>query len=372
MNPDSTTWLSRGLNLVGIAVVAVYFSLLLPAGLAVWIAALGYVALGAWLAFALVPRRFTALGTVLAAIMVVGAALVTVSSSGLMVVPVFVGIVRTLADLRRPPWQGAALALLGVALVATGVFLADLPPLGLISIEGAVVIAGLVGVSRRQFRTTELQARAMLEEQARATVLAQRQEVARDIHDVLAHSLGGLVVQLDAVEALLDADRVADAATRVHDARALAVSGLEEARRAVGALRDGDEPVRPVDLQGAIADLVRAHRSLGGTVELDVSGTPRYLAGDASNALVRTLQESLTNSRKHAPGSPVRVMVRWEPEDVRLEIENPLAESGSLATTGGGHGIAGMSERFAGLPRATFSAGEHAGRFVVAATVGDA
>jgi signal transduction histidine kinase len=86
---------------------------------------------------------------------------------------------------------------------------------------------------------------------------------------------------------------------------------------------------------------------------------------------VRTVQESLTNARKHAPGSAVRVTMRWEPRDVRLEIENALGRSGPLARTGGGRGIAGMSERFAGLPGSTFSAGEQAGRFVVAAIVGD-
>ena len=85
----------------------------------------------------------------------------------------------------------------------------------------------------------------MREEKAQIELLAQRQSVARDIHDVLAHSLGGLVIQLDAVEALLESGDVDAARSRVADARALAASGLGEARRAVDALRDPD--ARPAD-----------------------------------------------------------------------------------------------------------------------------
>ena len=112
----------------------------------------------------------------------------------------------------------------------------------------------LVGFSRRQVRIDRRRRRREAErEQQRARLLADRSRAARDIHDVLAHSLGGLVLQLDAVEALLEAGRVDEATRRAGDARALAADGLAEARRAVHALRDDtgsptsrSRPVPPV------------------------------------------------------------------------------------------------------------------------------
>ncbi len=371
MNPDSSTVLSRVLNLLGIGVVLFYFWRSFLEGAPVWVAVVGSLSIAAWLAAIFLPRRALRSGGALAVVMVVGGSLAAVPTNGLMIVPVAVTIIRVVADRRRPLWFGISLAMIGAVAVAIGVFVTTLPALGLISIEGGLVIAGLVGISRRQYRAAEAQAREMLDEQAHAVALAQRQRVARDIHDVLAHSLGGLVIQLDAAEALLDAGRADDAAAHVHDARALAVSGLTEARRAVGALRDEEQSTPPPDLTVAMDDLVRAHRSLGGTVELAVSGRPHELDGPGTTALSRALQESLTNARKHAPGAPVRVALRWRPHGVELEVENPLGRPGALATTGGGNGLSGMAERFGALPGSDFSAGERIGRFVVTASIGD-
>src|SRR6185312_3428342 len=118
-----------------------------------------------------------------------------------------------------------------------------------------LIVAILVGVSRRQARTGVARERALLEERARTAALAERSRIARDIHDVLAHSLGGLVLQLDAVDALLESGKTAEAAGRVKAARGLAADGLDEARRAVDALRDPDT----ADLAGAIEQLVITH-----------------------------------------------------------------------------------------------------------------
>ena len=367
VNADSTPWLGRALNLFGIGVVTFYFSRLALNGVPPWMTLLGGLSLAAWLALVLVPARFAVFAAPILVVMAACGGIATVPTSGLLLVPVAVAVLRAIGDPRRTLWFGVALTLVALAIVAAGVLISPLPLLGLVSIEGGIVIAALVGVSRRQFRIAEQRAGAAREEQARALVLAERQSVASDIHDVLAHSLGGLVIQLDAVEALLDAGRLQDAAARAHDARALAVSGLAEARRAVGALRDASTSA--VDLSSAVDDLVRAHRSLGGAVTLEVEGSEHPLSAPATTALVRALQESLTNARKHAAGQPVEVAIRWSAEGASLQVSNALGEAGPLAETGGGHGIVGMTERFAALPGASLSAGRHGNRFVVAATV---
>ena len=362
--------LGRVLNLVGIVAVGWAIIDQSTRGLAPWILAAGLVSLAIWLVIVITPRDRGALTLGLMVAMALLASLGTVATNGVLIVPTAVAVMRTMSRPERPFWQGVGLGLLSAAVTAVGALIDPLPALGLLSIEGGLAIAFLGGLSRRQFRVAEAQSRALLEErvaiheeQARAAVLAERQAVARDIHDVLAHSLGGLVVQLDAVEALLEAGRIEDAATRARDARALAASGLTEARRAVQALRD--EPTAALDFTTALEDLVRAHRTLGGDVEVHEHGRRRELPPTESTALARLLQESLTNARKHAPGVPVRVAVDWESGSVRLEVENPAGTASELAATGGGNGIRGMAERFAALPGASFSAGERAGRFVV-------
>ncbi|SDY55318.1 histidine kinase [Herbiconiux ginsengi] len=378
-SPDGgRTWLSRALTLLGVAVVAFFaWRDTLPQADA-WVVVLVGLALACWVATLFVPRRFTTAGTALLTVMVLSSAVVVVPSNGVLVVTVAVGLVLMMADLGRPLWQAIALGVVAVVIVPISSLSSPITPLGILSIEAGIVVAVLAGLSRRQFRAAEAQARQLLEERvaareemARATVLASRQQVARDIHDVLAHSLGGLVIQLDAVDALLEAGRTDDAAGRVRDARELAVSGLTEARRAVDALRDvsaagaatgvADAADEETDSDAAGAsrssagggspssdaarELVRelgvladAHRALGGTIDFTVidteepppsaSPSARMLDADAVVAVRRAFQESLTNARKHAPGRPVTAELRWAGDgSLDLRVENPLALS---------------------------------------------
>ena len=120
------------------------------------------------------------------------------------------------------------------------------------------------------------------------------------------YSLGALVLQLDALEALLGAEnpdpgRSAKALTR---ARALAVDGLNEARRAVGSLRDDPTP---------LVDSLRQVVDTSGTGLLEITGTPRPVPSEAAVALRRTAQEGLTNAAKHAPGSVAGCTSRSSP-----------------------------------------------------------
>jgi signal transduction histidine kinase len=195
------------------------------------------------------------------------------------------------------------------------------------------------------------------EEHARAAGLAERANAAREIHDILAHSLGALVLQLDALEAVLstDAEPNGRAAAILSRARGLAVQGLSEARQAVGSLRSDPPP-----LADALRQLIETVE--GGSFE--IVGPPRPLAADVAVALRRTAQEGLTNAAKHAPGSVPTVRLVFSADDVALTVADTgsieAQAPGPLADLGGGYGLEGLRER-AELIGGTLTSGPHAG-----------
>ncbi|HEY3941257.1 MAG TPA: histidine kinase [Acidimicrobiales bacterium] len=219
--------------------------------------------------------------------------------------------------------------------------------LGTVGIVGFLAAAG-----RRQYALRAEEAELRLAdaervrgEHARAVALAERANAAREIHDILAHSLGALVLQLDALDAVLEAEtpdrgRATELLTR---ARALAVEGLREARQAVGTLRT-DTP-----------RLIDGLRQLVGRgtprCRLRIEGAPRPVSAEATVALLRTAQEGLTNAAKHAPGAEAAVTLSFGPTEVILTVTDGGSVGGDdsvpgpLAHTGGGYGIEGLRER---------------------------
>ncbi|MEV0967231.1 sensor histidine kinase [Microtetraspora glauca] len=195
------------------------------------------------------------------------------------------------------------------------------------------------------------QRRATRKAEAREAVLAERARIAREIHDILAHSLSAQIVHLEGARLLLRADRTQDALERVERARELAKNGLEEARRAVSALRE-DLPPLPVALR-ALADEFRT--ATGRDCAVLVSGAERRLPPETELAMIRTAQEAITNVRRHAPGSPASVRLGFHDGACELEVSNPAAEA--PGTPGGGYGLVGMRER-AELLGGTLDAGE--------------
>ena len=230
----------------------------------------------------------------------------------------------------------------------------------------AVLVA--FGLNRRQYEVQARQTAQLLEqtrlaqsEHARAATLEERGRIARDLHDVLAHSLGALSVQLEVAEALLD-DRgdTAGALERVRRSRRLAVQGLAEARNAVAALRADQVP----ELPQAIVALAEQHEKDHGTeVRLTVTGTPRRLESGVTVALLSAAREALTNAAKHAPSQAVRVRLSYG-EAVRLTVQN------KGATRGEGFGLTGMRERLA-LVGGTLTAGPDGDDWLVFAEVPD-
>lgn len=171
-------------------------------------------------------------------------------------------------------------------------------------------------------------------ERARADVLAERNRLAREVHDVLAHTLGALSVQLEALDAPGIPDELRAGIRRT---KSLAAEGLADARQAVQALRDDAVP-----LHDQIVKLCELRNA-----RLSVDGQPRVLAPDVTLALYRVAQESLTNAAKHAPGAAVEARLGFERDAVSLAIENQGCSqpTGTLADSGSGYGLNGLSER---------------------------
>jgi signal transduction histidine kinase len=232
-----------------------------------------------------------------------------------------------------------------------------------------------LGLTRRSYLLRAEQAERMLAEAGRArdaetqaAALAERARMAREIHDVLAHSLAAVSVNLQAAEGLLGAlpagsPELAKAIECVGRAEALTRDGLAEARRAILALRDDAAPLP--DQLSALAEEYRADGDA--PVDFQVAGPPRPVPAEAGLAAYRTAQEALTNARKHAPGQPVRLCLQFSPTDIAVRAANPLPEmspGGPLAATGGGHGLTGLRER-AALAGGTLTAGPADGEWRV-------
>ena len=238
-----------------------------------------------------------------------------------------------------------------------------------------VVVAPVVGgrvVAEWQRRAATLAdlAEQLAVERDRAEELAVSQErtrIARELHDVVGHDVTVIALQADAAAAALARDP-SRAAEPVEAIRRTAAHTLTEMRRVVVALRsaDGDaEGVEPPPGTEAIRDLVAHSRSVGQEVALSVAGRPQEPGGSVGLAVVRILQESLTNARRHAPGARVCVGVHWGTDAVDLRVASPL--TGPVSARPGGLGLLGMQERARMLGGHITAGPGPGGEFLVAA-----
>jgi signal transduction histidine kinase len=214
-------------------------------------------------------------------------------------------------------------------------------------------LCGLYGLLLMAFRLKEANSRAETllaelretqEMRARAAGLAERQRLAREMHDVLAHSLSGLILQLEGARMLAASTpcdpRLAEVVERAHG---LSRAGLAEARRAIGTLRDEELP-GPERLAG-LAE--RFGRDTGVPCRLTVTGPARELDAEARLAVYRVAQEALTNITRHARAERVELTLAYAAETTRLVVRDRSERPADPATRGGtgGYGLTGMRER---------------------------
>ena len=221
---------------------------------------------------------------------------------------------------------------------------------GIVLNDFAILAFYVLSLFARRLRESNQRAELLLREleqtraaQAQAATLAERQRLAREMHDVLAHSLSGLVLNLEGAMLLASqggADpKVSDA---IHRAHRLARTGLQEARRAIGMLRDDALP-GPRRLAGLAAEF---EADTGVPCQVTVTGAEAELGTDARLTVYRVAQEALTNIRKHAEASRVEIRLAYEPHKTRLIIEDTGRRShGPAPDEETGYGLTGMKER---------------------------
>jgi signal transduction histidine kinase len=232
-----------------------------------------------------------------------------------------------------------------------------------------LVVALLGGRNRRDARIRIAQAAALVTrtrqaqtEQRRAAALEERGRIAREIHDVLAHSLSALSVQIETARSVLaDTGDITAADGLLEHASHLADYGLSEARQAIHALRADTPP-----LPGGLTNLAESHQQhYHCPVTLSVTGETRPTRPDVTVALIQAAREALTNAAKHAPGAAVTMNLDYTAEQVTLTIANPAPDPAG-DSPGSGYGLVGMRERLQ-LTGGTLTAGPNDERWIVRA-----
>jgi signal transduction histidine kinase len=248
---------------------------------------------------------------------------------------------------------GWTVTVVGILAIEIGGLVAGASTSSMVGYPLLAIVALLTGLNRRSYQVQADQASVMLKqiealraEQRQVAVLDERSRIAREIHDVLAHSLGALSIQIQTSRALLsDRGDIEGALVVLDKAQRMTTDGLTETRRAVLALRNDTAP-----LADQLAQLVANHLGRHDVAPaLSVQGDPRTLTPDAELALLRVAQESLVNVAKHSADESVTVVLDYTGQQTTLTITNPLRRerepSQSFGTVDGGYGLVGMRER---------------------------
>ena len=244
----------------------------------------------------------------------------------------------------------------------------------LVLVGGAATVGRLMRLRRAENRRLHALTAQLAAEQdlrAEAAVAEERARVARELHDIVAHSISLIAVQAGAAEELLGRDE-ARARAALQAVQETARSALGEMRRLLTVLRaEGDTPdLAPQPGLAAVGELVEQARAGGLPVQLREEGTRGSLPAGVDLSAFRIVQEALTNVRRHAGTVPTEVLVRYAQDRVAVEVSNadPRGPAAAPAPPAGGYGVTGMQER-ARLYGGTLDAGRRDGRYVVAVTL---
>jgi signal transduction histidine kinase len=220
-----------------------------------------------------------------------------------------------------------------------------------LALLGAAYLAGNE-IANRQRQTDQQRERAQQLEQERAEAVAaaaetERRHIARELHDVVAHSVSVMVVQAGAARKVMD-DRPDAARESLLAVEASGHEAMAELRRLLGVLsEDGHEapPLAPQPGMNGLDALIARVKEAGLPVELRLEGPPESLAPGVDIAAYRIVQEALTNALKYAGGARTEVVVRYTPDGLEIEV----IDEGTISTPadGIGRGLVGMQERVA-------------------------
>ncbi len=288
---------------------------------------------------------------------VVSQAAVRLPWPGLVAVSaVYLGINSGLPDI--PGWAGDERWRTALSLLSAFVFVIVMTKV----VEAARQARERAEALAGELEQANAQLRAAAAQTAELAAATERNRIARDIHDGLGHYLTVVAVQLQAARALLPAspERAAEAIAKAEES---ARGALTDVRRSVGALRESEG--RPL-VSSALEGLARES---GLPAVLEVSGRPRLLPDTVEQALFRTVQEALTNVRKHA--GPALVTVRLDFRD-GAQVGVEVADTGRGCpedAASGGYGLAGLRERLAAVGGTLHAANGASGGFVVRAEV---
>jgi signal transduction histidine kinase len=215
------------------------------------------------------------------------------------------------------------------------------------------VLGILFGARTRSLRAAEART-AELELERREAIAAERTRIARELHDVIAHSVSVMTVQAGAAEEMLKGDPK----RAVEPVRAIQETGrqaLIEMKHLVGVLREEDEEIGLAPQPGLaqVERLVTQMREAGLEVDLRIEGKQRAVPLGLDLSAYRVVQEGLTNTLKHAGGAPAQVLIRYGEHELAVEV---IDEGRVNRRSDGGHGLAGMRERIS-IFGGTFHAG---------------
>jgi signal transduction histidine kinase len=261
---------------------------------------------------------------------------------------------------------------LGLAGFWAIVFVSGQVDFGSFFFSGALaVMPWLVG---RNFRSRSLRLAAAEREQEQRTRLAvgdERARMARELHDVVAHSVGIIVIQAEGARRVFDRDP--ERAREVLDTiEQTARTALTDMRRSLGVLRDqGGAPMRePQPGLSELDGLLEQAREGGLEVDLEVEGEPRILPRGVDLSAYRIVQEALTNTIKHAGPVRSRITLRYGERELEVEVaDDGPGPSGNGAGAGSGHGLLGMRERVASHGGEVEAGSGPEGGFVVRASL---
>jgi signal transduction histidine kinase len=214
----------------------------------------------------------------------------------------------------------------------------------------AALAAGLAVANRRAY-VSSIESRA--DDAAQRRIDAERLRIARELHDVVAHTMATINVQAGAAMHVA-AERPEAAVEALRIIRGASKDGLRELRAILNVLRQADEADAqfPAPALAQVDTLMNSARAAGLPVTLTVSGQTRPLPAEVDLAAYRIVQESLTNAIRHAGPATATVSLSYTEHDLEIEIADDGLGSpanGAATSSGGGHGLPGMHERAASV-----------------------